>query len=137
MINGTEYAWEDIQIHIGGNSQPLEGVTDIKYKSARNIESIYGKGSKPVAYGRGQHSFEGSITVLQSTLESLIKASPNKDPKRVVMEITVAYAPEGGVAVTDSLKYAIIKEFEKGMAAADTHAEISLPLFIGDIEYDV
>lgn len=137
MINGTEYAWEDIQVHIKGNATPLEGITDIKYKSSRNVAPIYGRGSDPIAYGRGQRGYEGSMVILQSTLESLIRASADSDPKNAVMEITVSYAPEGGVATTDVLKYAMITEFEKGMASGDTHAEISLPLFIGKINYNV
>src|SRR5688572_27229923 len=99
MINGNEYAWEDLQIVMEGKAQPLEGVTEIEYTTKKEHTNIYGKGDKPVAMGRGKKEPGGKIVLLQSEFEALQQSLPaGKDATdRKPFTITVAYAPEGGV----------------------------------------
>jgi hypothetical protein len=136
MINGVEYAWEDIQIVIEGKLQPIRGIKAIEYTRKRNHTNIYGAGSKPVAVGRGQVEDSGSITLLQSEVEAM-QRSWGGDITRKVFGVTVAYAPEGGQEVTDQLLLCRITELKKGMKQGDGNMEVELPLIIGDIKYGI
>ncbi|WP_448529172.1 hypothetical protein [Raineya sp.] len=136
MINGTEYAWEDIEVVLLG--RPLIGVTEISYKTKKEQVKIYGRGRDPVAYGRSRNEYEGSITLLQSELEALQQSLPRGKTLTDIpaFDITVAYAYENAVVV-DILRGCTFTEFEKKMKTGDTHMEISLPLNIGKIDYNV
>lgn len=62
MINGKKYAWEDITIilanHLSFSAQ------DISWDEEKEAEAIYGAGSKPLGYARGNWKGEGKITIL-------------------------------------------------------------------------
>jgi hypothetical protein len=139
MINGTEYAWEDIQVVLPGSILPRDGVSGIEYTYKKEHTNIHARGAKPVAGGRGKEDAEGSITILQSLLEALQAALP--PGKNLVhlpgFTVTVAYAPEGGVATIDQLIFVRFTEVKKGMKSGDPNQEITLPIIIGDINYNV
>lgn len=139
MINGNEYASEDLQIIIPGKATPITGITDIKYKFKKEHTNIKTLSSKTTALGRGMEDTEGSITLLQSEVEGWLATLPKGKNlcHATPFTITVAYAPAGGVATVDQLLYCRIAEFEKAMKAGDGHMEITLPLVIGDIAYNV
>ena len=139
MINGNEYASEDIKILIEGKPTPIEGFVEIEYTFKKEHINIKGAGAKTVALGRGIEECEGSITLLQSEVEGLMATLPKgKNLCHLApFEITVAYAPAGGVPTVDQLKYCRIKDMRMGMKIGDTHMEIKLPLAIGDIEYNI
>lgn len=139
MINGNEYSWEDLQIIIEGKSSPIEGVTGIEYTTSKDHQNIYGRGDEPVAMGRGKKEFEGKITLLQSEFEALQQGLPKgKDVTDLkAFGITVAYAPEAGVATVDQLNYVRIKKFKKGMVTGDGNQTIECELAIGKIIYNV
>ncbi len=136
MINGNEYAWEDIQLVIEGKSSPILGFRAVEYTTKRKHENIYGAGNKPVAVGRGAVEYEGSITLLQSEVEAMQK-SWGGDITRKVFNVTVAYAPAGGEETVDQLMSCRISEFKKGMKQGDTNMEVELPLVIGEIKYGI
>lgn len=138
MINGYEYAWEDITIVMF--DRIINGITDLKYKTKREQVEIYGRGAIPVALGKSKKEFEGSITLLQSEVEALQRSlTTSKDLTDIqAFDITISYIPEGSLqSVTDILKDCRFTEFEKGMKTGDTHREIELPLRIGNIVYNV
>lgn len=139
MINGQEYASEDIKIIMPGKPLPEEGVVAIEYTVKKDHKEIYGLGANPVALGRGKKEREGSVTVLQSVIEGMqSKVAPGKDLTDLApFPITVAYAPAGGIATVDQLMYCRIKEVPKGMKSGDDHMEVKLMLAIGDIKYNV
>lgn len=139
MINGNEYAWEDLQIVMEGKAQPLQGVAEIEYTTKKEHSNIYGKGDDPVAMGRGKREYSGKIVLLQSEFEALQRSMPGGSDvtKKVPFAITVAYAPEGGVETTDELLYCRINEVKKGMKTGDGNQLIELPLTIGKINYNI
>jgi hypothetical protein len=139
MINGEEYAWEDIQVIMEGKSVPLIECSAIEYESKKDHVNVYAAGAKPVAMGRGKEEYSGSITILQSGLEAMVASMPRgkKITDRKAFIISVAYAPEAGLATVDVLKYCRVAALKKGMKTGDTHQEITLPLVIGDIDYNV
>lgn len=139
MINGNEYAWEDLQVVIEGKAQPLEGISEIEYVTKKEHSNIYGRGDKPVAMGRGKKEYSGKIKLLQSELEAmqrtLAKGKDITDMNGV--SVSVSYAPAGGVITTDVLKYVRFGEVKKGMKTGDGNMEVEIPLVIGEIIYNV
>ena len=137
MINGTEYAWEDISINMHG--KVINGITDIKYSASKEHLNIYGKGDEPIAIGRGKKSYEASMTLLQSEIEALQTELDNGDDLTDIppFEVTVSYqvAP-GGALVTDILQYVRIGSYEKGSAEGSTHTPVSLSLVVGKIGFN-
>jgi hypothetical protein len=139
MINGNEFAWEDIKIVIPGKATPINGAVEINYNYKKDHVNIKGAGAKTVGLGRGTEDCEGDLTLLQSEVEGLMASLPKgKNLTHLpAFTITVAYAPVGAKAVVDQLLFCRIKEMPKGMKTGDSHMEIKLPLAIADILYNV
>lgn len=139
MINRNEYAWEDIQVVLPGKALPDDGVTAVEYTEKKEHTNVHARGDRAISMGRGKVEHEGSVTVLQSTLEAMQAALPKGKSLTSLapFTITVSYAPIGGVATTDRLLFCRIKEVKKGMKTGDPNQEIPLVLAIGNIEYNV
>lgn len=139
MINGNEYAYEDIAVILPGSATPVDGVAAIEYETKKDHTNIYARGDKPVAMGRGKKEFAGSMTLLQSTVEAMQAGLPvGKDLTDITaFTVTVAYAPEAGVATVDQLLYVRISAYKKGMKTGDGNMTVDCTLAIGDIKYNV
>lgn len=132
MINGNEYAFEDIQCVINGLS--LEGFVDVRYGATKDHTNIHGRGNVPVSMGRGKKdSTPAKLVVLQSTFELLQEATPSgKDPTDWTPFImTVSYAPEGGLPKTDVVPFCRVTQYEKGMSTEDGNMTVELSLKTG------
>jgi hypothetical protein len=136
MINGFEYASEDVKVILPGKAIPEEGVVEINWLTKKEHNEIYGMSSDPVALGRGKKERSGDVTVLQSVIEGMeATLLPGQDLCDLPpFTITVGFAPAGGVASFTRLKFCRIKEYSKGMKSGDTHMEVKLMLAIGAIE---
>lgn len=137
MINGIEYAFQDVKVQMLG--KPVIGCTGVEYTTKREKVNIMARGSKPVARGRGPKNFEGKIMVLQSELEALqVLAGAGNDITNIGMfDVVIAYAPdEGGVVKVDTLVDCEFTEVKKGLKTGDMNMEVELPLIIGDIKYN-
>jgi hypothetical protein len=137
MINGVEYAWEDLQVVMLG--RPVIGITEVSYKVMREKRNIWGRGNKPVARGRGPKNYEGKIKLLQSELEALQRGlAKGSDPTDIrPFQVVCAYQIEpGGIVTTDIWEDVEILEFEKAMKTTDLNMEIELPVIIGEIRYN-
>lgn len=131
MINGNEYAWEDLQVVVEGNAFPLNGVINIRYKATKVHVNIKGRGNKPVSMGRGPEDYEGSLTILQSELEAMQDTlGMDSLVTRKPFQISVSYAPLVGPKRTDLLMGCRILEVERALGTEDTHMEVELPLAI-------
>jgi hypothetical protein len=138
MFDSNEYSWADIQVFMLG--RPVVGIRGVRYKVSRTKTNIYALGSKPVARTRGNKEFEGELILLQSELEALQeglkKGQDITDIKP--FDIVVTYAPtNGGKITTDIVKGAEFLEVEKGMNQNDPNMELTLPVIIADIQYNV
>lgn len=137
MINGVEYAYEDVQIVIQGKSIPLLGVRSIEYGATKTHDNLYGRGNRPVAMGRGKKEWKpGKLVVYQSEFEEMQAAMPaGKDIlDRAPFMIVCAYAPEAAPSRTDKLYGCRITEWTKGIGDEDTHMEIELAFLPFDIQ---
>ncbi len=132
MINGNEYAWEDVQIVIMGRL--LTGVTDVEYGATRAHTNIHGRGSEPVAMGRGKKdSKPGKLVLLQSEFEAFQNATPaGKDPTDwAPFDMVVAYAPIGGVITTDIIPFCRVSDYSKGIGTETENMKVELTLTTG------
>lgn len=139
MINGNEYAWEDIEFVADNNPIPMTGITAIEYTSKKMHANVYGRGAKPVSMARGKEEYDAKITVLQSELEAWQKTHLKGESltTKKAFTGTVAYAPVGGVSTVDQILYCRILEVKKGITNEDGHMVCELPLAVGLIKYNV
>ena len=133
-FDSKEYGWIDIQIVFAG--RPIVGCTEIKYKNKAEREFFYGLGRKPVSYADGQDATEGSITLLQSEFEALVRSCPpGKKPNTLApFDIIILYLDENNALVKDIIKSVLLREFEKGGKKGDLNMEIPLPFIAADVE---
>lgn len=138
MVNGQEYAWEDIQVGIGGLGEPLGGILGIEYGVKREHKNLGGRGADPHSMIRGNKEYEGTITLLQSEVERMQRAFGSKPlTDRPPFPITVAYAPETGDKTVDALVACRIGEVKKAYKREDMGMVVDLPLIIFRIDYNV
>src|SRR6478735_1701810 len=104
MINGVEYAWEDIQVTVSGSNKPLVNILAIEYTSKKKHENLMGSGSEPVGMGRGNKEYEASIKLRLSEIIKLQQLWG--DITKKVFAVTVGYTVEaGGAETVDQLIY--------------------------------
>lgn len=128
MFNSREYEYADVTVVLGGKD--LTGLRGIKYSVKQDKELIYGKGNLPHSIQKGNKSFEGEISVLQSELETLIANSPKRDLMELQFDVVVCYGnpSNGDVMITDTLLGCQITEYSKETKQGDKFMEVSLPI---------
>lgn len=128
MFNSREYEYADVTAILGGKD--LTGLRGVKYSVKQDKELIYGKGNQPHSIQKGNKSYEGEITVLQSELETLIANSPKQDLMDLQFDLVVCYGnpANGDVMITDKLIGCQITEYSKEMKQGDSFMEVSLPI---------
>lgn len=138
MFNSQEYDWSNVEVVMLG--RPVTGIRGVSYKASQEKEVIYGRGNKPRAIQKGNKSYEGTITLLQSELEAML-LTVQKGQNVVdipAFDIVVAYVPEGGGdIVTDIIKNVELTEVEKSFSQNDKFMEVELPFIALDIQYSV
>lgn len=136
MVNGQEYAFEDIKVLIAGF--PAVTIQEVEYTSKKEVTPIYGQGSKPRAHGRGKEEYSGKIVLLQSDVIAMLNSLPERKRKLTYLSpfnVVVAYAPEGGQVTTDIIKSCKVPEFKHGFKSGDGHMMVEIPLVALDIQY--
>jgi hypothetical protein len=132
MINGYEYAHEDMQCNVNGYN--LENFQEVSYGATRNHYNIHGRGAKPVKMGRGKKDAKPPrLVILQSDFEAMNAAAPKgSDPTDWnAFDMVISYAPVGGVVITDVVPNCRITDWEKGMKTEDGHMTIELSMVSG------
>ena len=128
MFNSREYEFADVTVIVGGKD--ITGLRGVKYSVKQEKELIYGKGNLPHSIQRGNKSFEGEITVLQSELETLIANSPDQDLMELQFDTVVSYGnpSNGDVMITDKLIGCQITGYAKELKQGDKFMEVNLPV---------
>ena len=138
-FNSEEYGWNDLTVQMLG--RPVLGLRGLKYGDEQDKQNVYGKGKKPIARARGNVNFDGAeIRVLKSELRALLNSAGNGNSLLSIapFDIVAVFAPEeGGVIQTDILKYCEFSKTEIDINQGDAFVEITLPIIIGDIEWNV
>ncbi|MBP5372445.1 MAG: hypothetical protein J6Y55_11065 [Bacteroidales bacterium] len=127
MFNSREYEFADITVITGGKD--IIGLRGVKYSNKQDKEAIYGKGNLPISIQKGNKSYEGELSLLQSELETLEANSPKRDLMNLQFDMVVCYGnPSNGDAmVTDKLIGCQFTEETKEMKQGDKFMEVSLP----------
>lgn len=133
MFNSKEYEWADVSAIIAG--RPVTGLRGVEYKSSQEKEPLYAKGNKPHGIQRGNKSYSGTITLLQSELEALEEAAGG-DALDARFNIVVSYGnpTNGDVIKTDLLVGVEITEVPKGLKQGDKFMEVALPVIMLDVK---
>ncbi len=135
-INGRQYEFADLTLILGGRD--IVGFRGIKYGEKQEKELLYGKGNRPVSIQKGNISYEGEITLLQSELETLLAAGGGSILK-LSLNAVICYGnpTNGDVLITDKILGLQFTENVKEFKQGDKNAEITLPFICLDIEYQV
>jgi len=138
-FNAEEYGWKDLQVMFLG--RPVIGLRGLRFKESQEKTNVYGAGKKPVARTRGNVMYEGEVKVLLSELVAMLQSQGN-NAKGVMsippFDIAVSFAPdEGGVITSFSLVYCEFTENEVNLNQGDQQVEITLPIIIGDIKWNI
>lgn len=135
--NSKEYDWTKISVVILGRT--VAGLRGIEYTAKMAKEALHGAGVNPKAVQSGKREYEGTLTILQSELESLNRAAKEAgytDCLDLEFDIVVTYAASGVVS-TDIVRCASITEFPKGMKEGDLYSEHALPFIALRIDTNV
>ena len=126
MFNSREYEWADITLMLGGKD--ITGVRGVKYSSKQEKELVYGKGNEPIAIQKGNKSYDGEFTVLQSEIETL-RLQGGGTILNLQLDAVVCYGnpTNGDALITDIIKGIQFTEEPKDAKQGDKFTEHSLP----------
>lgn len=140
IVNGREYGWGDITLVAG--LRDVTNFTGISYKKEQSKEELYGKGNEPIAIQKGNVKYSGTLTMLQSevnTLQELARATTGRaDILKLNLNAVVCYGNplEGDVMTVDRLFGIQFTELPKEMKQGDSKMEIALPFICTKILYN-
>lgn len=130
MVNTREYEWSDVNVVMAG--RPVTGLRGVKYSAKQEKELLHAKGNNPHSVQRGNKTYDGEITLLQSEYEAL-KQACGGDILDASMDIVAAYGnpSAGDVITTDILVGVEFTEDTTEWKQGDKFQEKTLPfLFI-------
>ena len=131
MVNTREYEWSDVTVVLAGRL--VTGLRGVKYSAKQEKELLHAKGNKPHSIQRGNKTYDGEITLLQSEYEALKKASGG-DILDASIDIVAAYGnPNAGdVITTDMLVGVEFTEDNTEWKQGDKFQEKTLPFIYLD-----
>lgn len=133
MFDSRQYEFADLNLELGGRT--VTGFRGIKYSSKQEKELVYGKGNEPLHIQKGNKSYEGEITLLQSELETLRQAGSGS-VLNLRLDAVVAYGnpSNGDTLITDKIRGLEFTVDAKEMKQGDKFMEVSLPFICLKIE---
>lgn len=133
MFDTRQYEYADVTLSMGGRI--VTGCRGLKYGSKQEKELVYGKGNQPLHIQRGNTSYEGEITMLQSELESL-RLAGNGSVLNLRLDAEVVYGnpTNGDVVVVDKVRGLEFTEDVKEIKQGDKFMEITLPFIALRVE---
>lgn len=141
-FNSKEYAWSDVKIVLSELKGPIQA-TGFKVTTQREMEPLYGRGSKPHSIQYGNISSKGEISLWQSELEKLIKKAHEKhdgDITLLCFNVTVTYnmikEDDTKLLTTDTWKSFCPTEVTKEFNQGDFRMEVTIPGLILGVEYN-
>ncbi len=131
MVNTREYEWSDVNVVMAG--RPVTGLRGVKYNAKQEKELVHAKGNKPHSIQRGNKTYEGEITLLQSEYEALRKACGG-DILDASVDIVAAYGnPTNGDAITTDILVSVeFTEDNTEWKQGDKFQEKTLPFIFLD-----
>lgn len=115
MINGTNYDWEDLDVHLNGILS--SHVVDINYSDGIEREHAFGAGSKPVAIVSGNMEASGDITLRREGYDILNNACKAAGQSVYNIKPFLIVATYGSKTISDDSDYI---EVGKSLLHTDT-----------------
>ena len=134
MFDSRQYEFADLTLELGGRI--ITGFRGVKYTSKQEKELVYGKGNEPLHIQKGNIAYEGEISILQSELETLRKASTSGSVLGLRLDAVVCYGnpSNGDTLIIDKIRGLEFTEDAKEMKQGDKFMEVSLPFICMRIE---
>lgn len=134
MVNTREYEWSDVTVVMAG--RPVTGLRGVKYSAKQEKELLHAKGNKPHSIQRGNKTYDGEITLLQSEYEALKQASGG-DILDASLDIVAAYGnPSNGDAMTTDVLVGVeFTEDNTEWKQGDKFQEKTLPFLFIDLKH--
>lgn len=131
MFDSREYEWADINVVMAGRN--VTGFRAVSYTSKQEKEALYAKGNKPHGIQRGNKSYEGSISLVQSEYEAL-KQAAGGDILDASIDLVVSYGnpTKGDTIVTDLLQGVEFTDDKTEWKQGDKFQEKELPFIFLD-----
>jgi hypothetical protein len=131
MTNTREYEWADVNVVVAG--RVVTGLRGIKYGSKQEKELVHAKGNKPHSIQRGNKTYDGELTLLQSEYEAL-RTACGGDVLDGSFDIVVSYGnpTKGDTITTDVLVGVEITEDGTEWKQGDKFQEKTLPFLYLD-----
>lgn len=131
MVNTREYEWSDVTVVLAGRL--VTGLRGVKYSAKQEKELLHAKGNKPHSIQRGNKTYDGEITLLQSEYEALSQAGGG-DILDASVDIVAAYGnpSAGDVVTTDMLIGVEFTEDNTEWKQGDKFQEKTLPFIFLD-----
>ena len=131
VINGRQYEFADLTLILGGRD--VTGFRGAEYGRKQEKELFYGKGNKPQSIQKGNISYEGTLTVSQSELETL-RLLGKGSILGLNLNAVLCYGnpTNGDVMVTDKLYGIQFTEEKKSIKQGDKFMDVSLPFIYLD-----
>lgn len=131
MTNTREYEWSDVSVVLAGRL--VTGLRGVKYSVKQEKELLHAKGNKPHGIQRGNVTYEGEITLLQSEYEAL-KQACGGDILDASFDIVASYGnpTKGDVVTNDILIGCEFTEDNTEWKQGDKFQEKTLPFLFTD-----
>lgn len=136
VINGKPVEWADLSVSIAGVKidARLKGLT---VQVSQDKEAIHAGGNTPVSINRGNITYSGTLTVLESVLNALdlaVKAAGGKDVLGASFDIVGSLRMQGVRGLKQfMISGAEFTSFNWGMMQGDKQMPISLPFIALDM----
>lgn len=133
MFDSRQYEYADITVILGGKD--ITGLRGIKYSKKQEKEVIYGKGNEPISIQKGNKSYEGEISLLQSELDTLA-VNGGGSILDMQLDAIVSYGnpSKGDVLTIDCIQGIQFTEEAKEMSQGDKFMEVKLPFICLRVE---
>jgi hypothetical protein len=126
MFDSRQYQFSDIEVILGGKD--ITKIRGIKYTTKQEKEVVHAKGDEPHSIQRGNKTYEGEVTMLQSDYEALVLAGKGSIlDLRVNITVNYGNPVKGDQMITDVIEFAEFTEESKEIKQGDKNMEISLP----------
>jgi hypothetical protein len=126
IINGRQYEWADLTLVLAGRD--VAGFRGAEYGPTQEKEAVYGKGNKPLSIQKGNKAYEGTLTLLQSELETLVILGGGSILD-LNLDAVLCYGnpAKGDVMIVDKLFGIQFTEEKRSLNQNDKFMEVSLP----------
>lgn len=132
-VNGKAFDWGDVDIKLPGLNIQIQ---EISYDDELEKELVYGSGSKPRGYGRGNYKPSAKMSMLRDDFEDLLDYCKKNNKSLYTLEfpkIIVNYADEGGKTKTDVLNKVSISKTSNKASQGDKSLKVDLDLFVAGV----